>query len=111
MDRVCLCTDWLMVESEMRTTDVDKIISTLQENLMISEIDITDMKALYDMEYGKHFKLAPQDDLRVPPDSNEIPNDDVYIFMGIDGMYSKCVGSNGVMHHFAAWTKVIPWVK
>jgi hypothetical protein len=100
-----------MVESKMRTTDVDKIISTLQENLMISEVDITDMKELYEMEYGKHFKLAPQDDVRVPPDSNDITADDVYIFMGIDGMYSKCVGSNGVMHHFAAWTKVVPWVK
>ena len=78
---------------------------------MISEVDITDMKALYDMEYGKHFKLAPADVVSVPPDSEEFTMGDVYKFMGIDGMYSKCVDSDGITHHFAAWTKVIPWVK
>lgn len=77
---------------------------------MISEIDISDMKALYDMERGKHFKLAPTDIVSVPPDSEAFTMGDVYKFMGIDGMYSKCVDSNGTTHHFAAWTKVIPWV-
>ena len=77
---------------------------------MISEIDISDMKALYDMEHGKHFKLAPADVVSVPPDSNEFTMGDVYKFMGIDGMYSKCIDSNGTVHHFAAWTKVVPWV-
>ena len=72
---------------------------------MISEIDISDMKALYDMEYGKHFKLAPADVVSVPPASEEFTMGDVYKFMGIDG-----IDSNGTTHHFAAWTKVIPWV-
>ena len=93
----------------MRSTDVSKIISDMEKR-MISEIDISDMKALYDMEYGKHFKLAPADVVQVPIDSEEFTMGDVYKFMGIDGMYSKCIDSNGTMHHFAAWTKVIPWV-
>jgi hypothetical protein len=78
---------------------------------MISEIDIADMKALYDMEKGTHFKLAPQEAVSVPVDSEEFTMGDIYKFMGIDGMYSKCIDSNGTTHHFAAWTKVIPWVK
>ena len=77
---------------------------------MINEIDIADMKALYEMDRGTMFKLAPQDDVRVPVDSNEYSADDVFKFMGVDGMYSKCYDSNGNMLHFAAWTKVIPWV-
>jgi hypothetical protein len=82
-----------------------------KDGIMISEIDISDMKALYDMEYGKHFKLAPTDVVSVPPASEEFTMGDVFKFMGIDGMYSKCIDSNGTMHHFAAWTKVVPWVK
>ena len=78
---------------------------------MISEIDIADMKQLYEMEYGTHFKLAPQDVIQVPVASNEFTTGDVFKFMGIDGMYSKCIDSNGVVHHFAAWTKVTPWTK
>lgn len=77
---------------------------------MISEIDISDMKALYEMERGTHFKLAPQDVVSVPPDSAEFVFGDVFKFVGIDGMYSKCIDSNGLTHHFAAWTKVVPWV-
>jgi hypothetical protein len=81
-----------------------------KEYVVISEIDISDMKALYEMERGTHFKLAPQDAVSVPPDSEEFTMGDVYKFMGIDGMYSKCIDSNGTTHHFAAWTKVVPWV-
>ena len=77
---------------------------------MINEIDIADMKALYEMDRGTMFKLAPQDVISVPVDSNEFTTDDVFKFMGVDGMYSKCYDSNGNMLHFAAWTKVIPWV-
>jgi hypothetical protein len=98
-----------VVEPKMRSTNVSKIISDMEKR-MISEIDISDMKALYDMEYGKHFKLAPADVVSVPPASEEFTMGDVYKFMGIDGMYSKCIDSNGTTHHFAAWTKVIPWV-
>jgi hypothetical protein len=46
----------------------------------------------------------------VPPASEEFAMGDVFKFMGVDGMYSKCIDSNGTMHHFAAWTKVVPWV-
>jgi hypothetical protein len=99
-----------VVEPKMKSTDVNKIISDMEKR-MISEIDISDMRALYDMERGKHFKLAPSDDVHVPPDSEAFTMGDVYKFMGIDGMYSKCIDSDGITHHFAAWTKVIPWVK
>lgn len=77
---------------------------------MINEHDIADMKALYELEYGQHFKLAPQDVISVPPDSEEFTTSDVFKFLGIDGMYSKSTDSNGTRHYFAAWTKVIPWV-
>lgn len=77
---------------------------------MINEIDISDMKALYELQYGQLFKLAPQDAVSVPPESEEFTFGDVFKFLGIDGMYSKCTDSNGTTHHFAAWTKVIPWV-
>ena len=94
----------------MRSTDINKLIADMEER-MISGIDIEDMKALYEMEYGKHFKLAPQDVIQVPPSSEAFTTTDVFKFMGIDGMYSKCIDSSGVMHHFAAWTKVTPWMK
>jgi hypothetical protein len=77
---------------------------------MISEVDIADMKALYELDRGTMFKLAPQAVVSVPVDSNEFTTDGVFEFMGIDGMYSRCVDSNGTMVHFAAWTEVIPWV-
>lgn len=78
---------------------------------MINEHDIKDMKALYELQRGEHFKLAGDDEVKVPPDSNEFVFSDVFKFMGIDGMYSKCIDSDGNLHHFAAWTQVIPWVK
>ncbi len=40
---------------------------------MISEVDINDMKALYDLDKGTHFKLAPTDLVQVPVDSNFLP--------------------------------------
>ena len=94
MDRLCLCTNW-----------------TMDEYKMISEIDINDIKELYDLPHGTYFKIASEDDVSVPPDSLEVAVDVVYKFMGVDGMYSKCIAPNGAMHHFAAWTKVIPWSK
>jgi hypothetical protein len=99
-----------VVEPKMRSTDVNKLITDMEKR-MISEVDIADMKQLYEMEYGTHFKLAPQDVVQVPVDSNAFATGDVFKFMGIDGMYSKCIDSSGVMHHFAAWTKVTPWMK
>ena len=76
---------------------------------MISEVDINDMKALYDLPYASYFKLLPDNDVKVPPASIEYVQADVFKFMGIDGMYSKCTDSMGQLHHFAAWTKVVPW--
>lgn len=75
---------------------------------MISEVDINDMKALYDLERNTHFKLA-NDVVQVPPASAEFKYTDVYKFLNIDGMYSRCSDKDGNIHHFAAWTKVIPW--
>lgn len=76
---------------------------------MISEVDIKDMKALYDLDKGTTFKLAPTDIVQVPVDSNEFKLSGVYKFLGIDGMYSRSTDECGNVHHFAAWTKVIPW--
>jgi hypothetical protein len=77
---------------------------------MISEVDINDIKALYELDRGTYFKLADKD-VSVPPASEPFIDADVFKFMGIDGMYSKCYDSTGTLIHFAAWTKVIPWVK
>jgi len=76
---------------------------------MISEVDINDMKALYDLPRDTYFKLAPTDVVQVPPDSNEFQLSGVYKFLGLDGMYSRCIDKDGNLHHFAAWTNVIPW--
>jgi hypothetical protein len=76
---------------------------------MISEVDINDMKALYDLDKGTYFKLAPTDVVQVPVDSNEFHLSGVYKFLGVDGMYSRSTDEHGNLHHFAAWTKVIPW--
>jgi len=76
---------------------------------VISEVDINDMKALYDLDKGTHFKLAPTDLVQVPVDSNEFHLSGVYKFLGLDGMYSRSTDEHGNVHHFAAWTKVIPW--
>lgn len=77
---------------------------------MINEIDIQDMKALYELDRGSYFRLADKDPA-VPPASDVFNESDVFKFMGVDGMYSKCYDSNGTLIHFAAWTQVIPWVK
>ena len=80
-----------------------------KDGVMISEVDINDMKALYDLDKGTHFKLAPTDVVSVPPASNEFHLTGVYKFLGLDGMYSRCLDEAGNLHHFAAWTNVIPW--
>jgi hypothetical protein len=77
---------------------------------MINEVDVSDMKELYELQIGQLFRLASKDGVQVPPDSNDFEFSGIFKFMGVDGMYSKCYDSDGVLHHFAAWTKVIPWV-
>lgn len=77
---------------------------------MISEVDVNDMKALYDLPLRTYFKLSPTEDAQVPPASLVFSPNDVFKYMGVDGMYSKCYDSLGNLHHFAAWTKVVPWV-
>lgn len=74
---------------------------------MINEHDIADIKALYELDKGTMFKLA-DNTVAVPPASEPFDYMDVYKFMGIDGMYSRCFDSNGTLIHFAAWTKVTP---
>lgn len=73
---------------------------------MINEHDIADMKALYELPRNTKFKLA-DDEIHVPPASGQFSFEEVYTFDHIDGMYSMCFDSKGVMHNFAAWTKVI----
>lgn len=77
---------------------------------MISEIDVNDMKALYDLPLRSYFKLSPTEYTQVPPDNLDFTQNDVFKYMGVDGMHSKCYDSLGNLHHFAAWTKVVPWV-
>jgi hypothetical protein len=79
------------------------------DEIMISEIDINDIKELYKLERNTEFKLA--EDPKVPPASLEVSKDfdDIYKLIKIDGMYSYCIDVlTNEVHHFAAWTKVKP---
>jgi hypothetical protein len=74
---------------------------------MINEHDIEDMCVpLYTLNKGTKFKLSDEEEIRVPVDSNDFAVDDLFTFDHIDGMYSYCKDSKGIIHHFAAWTKV-----
>jgi hypothetical protein len=64
---------------------------------------------LYNLERFKLFKLAEQP--KVPPASLHVTPEwnDVYKLHNIDGMYSYCTNvETQEVHHFAAWTEVIP---
>lgn len=74
---------------------------------MISEVDIKDMKELFQLDKGTMFKLA-NDEAQVPPESNAYNPMSTFKLVNIDGMYSYCLDEDKVVHHFAAWTKVIP---
>jgi len=79
------------------------------DEIMISEIDINDIKELYNLKPNTEFKLAEHP--TVPPASLEVSKDfdDVYKLINIDGMYSYCIDvTTNQVHHFAAWTKVKP---
>lgn len=75
---------------------------------MISEIDIQDFTELYKLQRGDDFVFA-DDELKIPPDANEIDPLKVYKFLGVDGMYAKIrqiTASAGTLDFVAAWTKV-----
>ena len=75
---------------------------------MISEIDIRDLTELYKLQRGDDFVFA-DDELKIPPDANEIDPLKVYKFLGVDGMYAKIrqlSASAGTLDFVAAWTKV-----
>lgn len=75
---------------------------------MISEIDIRDLTELYKLQRGDDFVFA-DDELKIPPDANEIDPLKVYKFLGVDGMYAKIrqvTASAGTLDFVAAWTKV-----
>lgn len=75
---------------------------------MISEIDIEDFTELYKLQRGDNFLFA-DDELKVPPDANEIDPLKVYKFLGVDGMYAKIrqvSASAGTLDYVVAWTKV-----
>lgn len=75
---------------------------------MISEIDIQDFTELYKLQRGDDFLFADEE-LHIPPDSNEIDPLKVYKFLGVDGMYAKIrqiTASAGTLDFVAAWTKV-----
>ena len=75
---------------------------------MISEIDIQDFTELYKLQRGDDFVFA-DDELKIPPDANEIDPLKVYKFLGVDGMYAKIrqiTASAGTLDFVAAWTRV-----
>lgn len=75
---------------------------------MISEIDIRDLTELYKLQRGDDFVFA-DDELKIPPDANDIDPLKVYKFLGVDGMYAKIrqiTASAGTLDFVAAWTKV-----
>ena len=75
---------------------------------MISEIDIRDFTELYKLQRGDDFLFADEE-LKIPPDANEIDPLKVYKFLGVDGMYArirKIVSPVGTVDFVAAWTKV-----
>ena len=75
---------------------------------MISEIDIQDFTELYKLQRGDDFVFADEE-LKIPPDANEIDPLKVYKFLGVDGMYAKIrqiTASAGTLDFVAAWTKV-----
>lgn len=75
---------------------------------MISEIDIKDFTELYKLQRGDEFLFADEE-LKIPPDANDIDPLKVYKFLGVDGMYAKIrqVSSPvGTLDFVAAWTKV-----
>ena len=75
---------------------------------MISEIDIRDFTELYKLQRGDDFVFADEE-LKTPPESNEIDPLKVYKFLGVDGMYAKIrqlSASAGTLDFVAAWTKV-----
>lgn len=61
---------------------------------------------LYDLRNGDKFKVVDDEDLKVPPASNEFDLSDIFRFDHLDGMYSYCTDMKGTVHHFAAWTNV-----
>lgn len=75
---------------------------------MISEIDIQDFTELYKLQRGDDFVFADEE-LKIPPDANDIDPLKVYKFLGVDGMYAKIrqiTASAGTVDFVAAWTKV-----
>lgn len=66
---------------------------------MISNIDLNDWEQgdvtpLYNLERDTHFQI--------------LGSSTVFHFLGLDGMYSRCVSPAGDMVHLAAWTEVVP---
>ena len=75
---------------------------------MISEIDIQDFTELYKLQRGDDFLFADEE-LKIPPDANDIDPLKVYKYLGIDGMYAKIrqiTAPAGTLDFVAAWTKV-----
>jgi hypothetical protein len=85
-----------------------RVLLTSEENVMISEVDIKDWIKLYDLYSGDKFTLT-EGGADTPPASAPFTFSGVYTFEKLDGMYSRCFDSKGGLHHFAVWTKVVPW--
>ena len=62
-------------------------------------------KQLLDLDTGTKFRLANIDDVKVPP-ASRLPQEIIYTFGHLDGMYSYLKGEDGNTYHFAAWTEV-----
>lgn len=74
---------------------------------MINEHDLKDHECpIYNLHNGDRFKLIEDEEIKVPPASAEFKINDLFRFDHLDGMYSYCTDTEGLVHHFAAWTKV-----
>jgi hypothetical protein len=59
---------------------------------------------LYDVPNGSKVRVLS--DIKIPPASPEIKEEDILTFNRLDGMYSHCTNSKGETCHLAGWAQV-----
>jgi hypothetical protein len=59
---------------------------------------------LYKVPRSSRIKVVR--DIKVPPASPIVEEEEILNFSHVDGMYSYCTRDNGEVVHLAAWTEV-----
>ena len=59
---------------------------------------------LYNVPRNSRIKVVG--DIKVPPASSMVKEEEILNFSHVDGMYSYCTKDNGEVVHLAAWTNV-----